>query len=92
MLKKELRMIKRVAKNIYPSFESELKCLETLVNFKKGEFYKIVSFGIGRDKEKKPFQVWYMQNMSNPNIKFPVMKTTMNKMIDANKIIHYYKD
>lgn len=79
-------MIKRVAKGIYPCFESELKCLETLVNFKKGEFYKIVSFGIGRDKEKKPFQVWYMQDLSNPNIKFPVKKETMDMMINKKMI------
>ena len=84
-------MIKRAAKGIYPCFKSELKCLKDLVNFKKGEFYVIDGFGIKRDKNGQPFQVWYMQDLSNPQIKFPVRKTTMETMIDNNKMIHHYK-
>ena len=80
-------MIKRAAKGVYPCFESELKCLETLVNFKEGEFYKIEGFGKIEDVD-----VWYMQDLSNPHIKFPVKKITMEVMIDTNMIIHYYKD
>jgi hypothetical protein len=89
MLKKELRMIKRVAKNIYPSFESELKCLKTLVNFKKGEFYKIEGFGNAKGKDGLKFPVWFMIDIQNPAIKFPVKKETINNMID-NKMIEFY--
>ena len=85
-------MIKRAVKGVYPCFESELKCLETLVNFKKGEFYFIEGFGTKRDEQGEPFQVWYMQDMSNQHIKFPVKKETMEMMIDTNKIIHHYKN
>jgi hypothetical protein len=85
-------MIKRAAKRIYPCFESELKCLKTLVNFKKGEFYLIEGFGTKRNEQGESFQVWFMRDLSNPHIKFPVRKTTMEKMIDTNKIIHHYKN
>lgn len=85
MLKKGLRMIKKVARGIYPCFESELKCIQTLVNFKKGEFYKIEGFG-----KIQNIDVWYIQDMSNPAIKFPVKKTTMEVMVDSKMIEHFY--
>ena len=89
MLKKELKMIKRVAKNIYPSFESELKCIITLVNFKKGEIYKIEGFGNAKGLNDEKLNVWFILNISNPAIKFPVKKETINNMID-NKMIEFY--
>lgn len=85
-------MIAKVSKGLYPCFQSELKCLQTLVNFKKGEFYFIEGFGTKRNDQGESFQVWYIQDLSNPHIKFPVRKTTMEKMIDTNKIIHHYKN
>lgn len=85
-------MINRIAKGVYPCFESELKCLQTLVNFKKGEFYKIEGFGTSKGTNEEVLDVWYIQDLSNHHIKFPVKKETMEIMIDTNKIIHYYKN
>ena len=83
-------MIKKVSKGVYPCFESKIKCLESLVNFKKGQFYLIEGFGKMRDEKGVLFQVWYIQDMSNPNIKFPVKKETIEMMFDSGKIIHVY--
>lgn len=83
-------MIKKVAKGVYPCFESELKCIKTLVNFKKGEFYKIEGFGNSKGADEVKFAVWFMVDLSNPHIKFPVKKETINTMIDKGMLIHHY--
>ena len=84
-------MIAKVSNGVYPCFESELKCLVGLVNFKKGEFYQIEGFGTSKGKDENKFNVWYIKDMSNPQIKFVVKKETMEMMIDENMIAHHYK-
>jgi len=81
-------MIKKVSKGVYPCFESELKCLKGLVNFKKGEYYKIEGFGNSKGADEVKLPVWFIQDMSNPHIKFPVKKETIKMMIDKKMITY----
>ena len=85
-------MIKKAAKGVYPSFQDELKCLIGLVNFKKGEYYKIDGFGTSKGKDESKFNVWYIIDLSNPRIQFVVKKETMEMMIDKNMITQHYKN
>jgi hypothetical protein len=68
---------------VYPCFESELECEITFSHFKKDEFYLIEGFGKGKGNT----DVWYIIDMSNPNIRFVVKKETMRIMFDTSKLI-----
>ena len=71
--------------NVYPSFQSEFKCVDTYKDFTQGVSYEITGFGTDFRKGKK-VSVWFITALNFDEEEFNVIKTTVNKLIDKGII------